>query len=92
MNLYETHIPVSDLANSIKFYGEVVGLELALEQPHRSVAFMWIGNREQGMLGLWGPESLYGWKEGQRFKSHLAIALPLKELLETPARLQSCRY
>lgn len=89
MNLYETHIPVSDLANSIKFYGEVVGLELALEQPHRSVAFMWIGSREQGMLGLWGPESLYGWKEGQRFKSHLAIALPLKELLETPARLQS---
>lgn len=58
MKLYETHIPVSNLAHSIQFYCEVFGLELAYEQPHRQVAFLWIGSRDQGMLGLWGPDSL----------------------------------
>ena len=89
MQLYEVHMPVSDLAVSIEFYSRVVGLELAFEQPHRGVAFMWIGSREKSMLGLWGPESPYGWKNGNRFKSHFAITLPLEELLETPARLKA---
>ena len=89
MNLYETHIPVSDLLTSVEFYKETVGLELALEQPHRSVAFMWIGSRKESMLGLWGPGSLYGWKGQERFKSHFALSLPLDELLKTPARLQA---
>ncbi|MCB0026835.1 MAG: VOC family protein, partial [Anaerolineales bacterium] len=43
MHLYETHIPVTDLERSKKFYTEVVGLELAYEQPQRQVAFFWIG-------------------------------------------------
>lgn len=88
MQLYEVHMPVSDLAASIKFYTDIVGLELAYEQPHRGVAFMWIGRREQSMLGLWAPESPYGWKNGNRFKNHFAISIPLEELLKTPDRLK----
>ncbi len=89
MNLYETHIPVSDLARSIRFYRDTVGLELAFEQPHRNIAFLWIGSREQSMLGIWGPGSPYGWQDGQRTKHHLAISVSLETLLDTPARLRS---
>ena len=89
MHLYETHIPVTDLERSKKFYTEVVGLELAYEQPQRQVAFFWIGGPEQGMLGIWGPGALYGWQGDERFKSHFAIGLPLDELLAAPARLQA---
>lgn len=88
MNLYEVHMPISNLQTSIDFYSKVVGLELAYEQPHRGVAFMWIGSREESMLGLWGPGSPYGWKDGQRFKSHFAITVSLEELLITPDRLK----
>ena len=87
MHLYETHIPVADLERSKQFYTKIVGLTLAYEQPQRQVAFFWVGGPEQGMLGIWGPEALYGWQGEQRFKSHFAIGLPLAELLAAPARL-----
>ncbi len=89
MRLYEAHIPVSDLTQSIAFYRDVVGLTLAFEQPHRNVAFLYVGDAQSGMLGLWGPDSGYGWKNGQRFKSHFAIGVGLDVLLATPARLQA---
>lgn len=89
MQLYETHLPVADLPRAIDFYQNVVGLELAYEVKKRSVAFLWIGSREQSMLGLWGPEALYGWKGDQRFRCHFAMSVPLAELLEWPAKLQA---
>lgn len=89
MHLYEVHLPVSDLQRSIAFYRDVMGFELAFEQPERQVAFMWIGKPEQSMLGLWGPDSLYGWQNGQRFRTHFAVAVPLDELLQKPAALQA---
>jgi len=88
MKLYETHIPVSNLEQSKQFYCDVMGLEVAFEQPQRNVIFLWIGGPEEGMLGLWGPGSLYGWKEVEHFKSHFAISIPLKELLQMPTKLQ----
>lgn len=51
--LFETHINVSDLARSVKFYRDVLNLELAYEQPERKVAFFWIGGHNQQMLGVW---------------------------------------
>ena len=89
MNLYETHIPVSDVARSIKFYEDVLGLELAFEQPQRNVAFLWIGSREKSMLGLWGPGSAYGWKDGDHFKHHFAIAVTEEQLFAMTAKLQA---
>lgn len=51
--LWETHITVSDLDRSIAFYRDVLGLTLAHTVPERHVAFFWIGQPKQAMLGLW---------------------------------------
>jgi hypothetical protein len=41
--LFETHLTVADLARSVSFYRDVVGLPVALEVPERGAAFHWIG-------------------------------------------------
>jgi lactoylglutathione lyase len=51
--LWETHLTVADLDQSIEFYRDVVGLTLAHTIPERHVAFFWIGQPRQAMLGLW---------------------------------------
>lgn len=51
--LYETHIQVSNLENSIQFYTEVLGLKLAHMDETRPIAFLWIGDQKESMLGLW---------------------------------------
>lgn len=52
--LYEAHLPVSDIEESIMFY-EKIGLELA----HKSerVSFMWIVKGES-WIGLWDSEQV----------------------------------
>lgn len=87
--LYETHLPVSDLGQAVAFYRDVVGLEPAFSDTERNVAFMWIGSREESMLGLWGPGSPYGPSEQGAQKSHFAIQVSLAELLQAPAALQA---
>jgi lactoylglutathione lyase len=52
--LWETHLTVSDLERSIAFYRHMLGLTLAHRVPERHVAFFWIGQPRQAMLGLWG--------------------------------------
>jgi len=51
--LYETHIQVSNLENSIQFYTEVLGLKLVHRDETRPIAFLWIGDQKESMLGLW---------------------------------------
>jgi len=51
--LFETHINVSSLEVSMKFYGETLGLELGLIEEKRRVAFYWLGKRGEAMLGVW---------------------------------------
>src|SRR5256885_11188462 len=51
--LFETHINVSSLGQSMKFYGEVLGLELGRYEDERRVAFYWLGNWGEAMLGIW---------------------------------------
>ncbi|GEM45500.1 VOC family protein [Deinococcus cellulosilyticus] len=51
--LFETHINVRNLEQSMDFYGQVLGLELAHLEEQRRIAFYWIGGRGQAMLGLW---------------------------------------
>ncbi|MGV4413663.1 VOC family protein [Chryseobacterium sp. T1] len=51
--LYETHIQVSDLEKSLKFYTEVLGLKFAHKDDTRPIIFLWIGEGKQAMLGLW---------------------------------------
>ncbi|MET3038089.1 VOC family protein [Chryseobacterium sp. NRRL B-14859] len=51
--LYETHVQVSNLENAIRFYTEVLGLKLAHRDEARPIAFLWIGEGKESMLGLW---------------------------------------
>ena len=51
--LYETHLFVEDLEKSINFYQNVLGLTKCGYNSDRRVAFFWIGEPKQAMLGLW---------------------------------------
>jgi len=51
--LYETHLYVENLENSIEFYTKVLGLKQCRFGAERRTAFFWIGNDKQAMLGLW---------------------------------------
>ena len=87
--LYETHIPVADLKRSSAFYRDVVGLIPAFTQPERGVGFLYVGTREDGMVGLWEPGSSYGWKSGERSPRHFAISVSLEELFASIPRLHN---
>jgi lactoylglutathione lyase len=84
LDLFESHLTVTDLKRSMKFFGEVLGLELAQVFWERKVAFYWIGGRGNSMLGLWevgsGP---------QRMSLHLAFRAELAQILEAPERLRA---
>jgi predicted enzyme related to lactoylglutathione lyase len=51
--LFETHINVNSLERSMKFYGEVLNLELGRYEEERRVAFYWLGKWGEAMLGIW---------------------------------------
>ena len=51
--LYETHIFVENLENSINFYKNILGLEQCYFEEERRAAFFWIGKTKEAMLGLW---------------------------------------
>ncbi|MEM7112872.1 MAG: VOC family protein [Chloroflexota bacterium] len=51
--LFETHINVADLERSMRFYEDVLGLELGEYEEERRVAFYWVGGHGEAMLGLW---------------------------------------
>jgi len=51
--LYETHIQVRQLEAAVKFYTEVLELQLSHLDRDRRIAFLWIGEGKNAMLGLW---------------------------------------
>lgn len=51
--LYETHLYVSDLERSVDFYANTLGLQLCHRDEERKIAFFWIGEPKEAMLGLW---------------------------------------
>ena len=82
--LFETHLTVANLRRSMKFFGEILGLELARAFPERGVAFYWTGRPGASMIGLWeagmGP---------QRMNLHTAFTVDLADLLDAPRRLRA---
>jgi lactoylglutathione lyase len=82
--LFETHLTVRDVARSVAFYRDVVGLSLALDLPERNAAFMWIGERGRSMLGLWGIGSSVN-----SLVLHIAFDVSLEDLLAAPERLRA---
>jgi lactoylglutathione lyase len=87
--LFETHLTVSDLQRSIKFYQGIVGLQLAREVSERNAAFFWIRDHSsyssrRSMLGLWsvGTAPL-------GVNLHVAFEVAaINDLLEAPKRLK----
>ena len=82
--LFETHLTVSDMARSVAFYRDVVGLPVALELPERGAAFHWIGRPGQAMLGLWSIGSA-----PMNMQLHIAFEMDLKDVSAAPARLRA---
>jgi lactoylglutathione lyase len=75
-DLFETHLTVADLERSMAFYGDIVGLPLALHVPERGAAFFWVGEPGRSMLGLWSIGSA---PMGMRL--HIAFTTPLDGVL-----------
>ncbi|OAB36669.1 fosmidomycin resistance protein [Paenibacillus macquariensis subsp. defensor] len=74
-NLYETHLQVKDLNTSIAFF-EKLGLELALLNNERKMAFFYIGNDRQ-LLGI--REVPTGVEVSKR---HFAFGVDLSDLMK----------
>ena len=92
--LFETHLTVSDLERAKKFYGGVLGLELAQEFPERDVAFYWLGGRGASMLGLWPgpglePVGAAPQRPSLHMSLHIALRVDLPDLLRAPAALRA---
>jgi len=83
-SLFEAHLPVADVARSVRFYREIVGLELAYDDAERGVAFLWLGEPGGAMLGLW---TLGTAPMGMRL--HVAFAAELDEVLRAPQALST---
>jgi lactoylglutathione lyase len=82
--LFEAHLDVGDLERSVAFYRDVVGLEFAYGLEERRVAFLWVGGRGRGMLGLWSGSS-----SPNATCLHLAFAFTLDAVLASPAALRA---
>ena len=87
MHLYETHLPVADTQVAERFYREIVGLPFAYRDPTRDIVFLWADAKEKAMIGLWGPNTVYGRQNGVAQKCHLAFAVALDELFAMIAKL-----
>jgi len=72
--LYETHIGVRDLEAAMRFYEEVVGLQLGAIDETRRIAFYFIGGWNNAMLGLWEKP------EEQIQTQHYAFEVALADL------------
>jgi len=82
--LFEAHLTVTDLERAMKFYSDVLGLDLAAAFPERGVAFYWLGGRGKSMLGLWETGS-----GPQRMQLHTAFQMDLSELLQAAEKLRA---
>jgi lactoylglutathione lyase len=80
--LFETHLTVSDLERSVRFYRDVVGLSVALEVSGRGATFLWVGDPGTTMLGLWSLGSM-----PMGMVLHVAFDVELDDLLAAPERL-----
>lgn len=74
--LYETHLNVTDLERSIDFYKNTLGLEFCHIEEKRRIAFFWIGQPKEYMLGLWEKS------EEEMEPRHFAFRCDLADILD----------
>ena len=73
----------------MRFYGDVLGLELGRHEPERRAAFYWVGENRRTMLGLWeAPPWLTRGTSNAVRTQHIAIGLSLEDLNSTTQYLK----
>jgi lactoylglutathione lyase len=78
--LYETHLEVTNLEQAVDFYKNILGLEFALLEEKRRIAFFWIGKPKEYMLGLW--EKPKAESDNYRIeKRHFAFRCDMEDVL-----------
>ena len=80
--IFEAHLTVRDVARSMAFYRDRLGLEVAYLSSDR-VAFLWAGGRGRTMLGLWAAGAA-----PQHVTGHIAFATTLADVLAAPTSLK----
>jgi lactoylglutathione lyase len=89
LGLFETHLHVANLEKAMKFYGEVLGLELGLKDTERRAALYWIGKDRGTMLGLWEkPPWVTGVAGNPVLPQHLAFAVDFEDLMTAIDRIK----
>ena len=79
--LFETHLHVLDLERSMRFYEDVLGLELGRHERERRAAFYWVGKDQSSMLGLWeAPPWIIDVTSNIVRMQHIAFAVSLGDL------------
>lgn len=79
--LFEAHLHVADLEKAMRFYGDVLGLELGYTEPERRAAFYWIGRGRSTMLGLWEePPWIVNGTENMIQTQHIAFSVEFEDL------------
>src|SRR6476469_8074079 len=79
--LFEAHLHVLDLERSMRFYEDVLGLELGRHERERRAAFYWIGKDQSTMLGLWeAPPWIIDVTSNIVRMQHIALAVGLKDM------------
>lgn len=79
--LFEAHLHVLDLERSMRFYEDVLGLELGRHERDRRAAFYWIGKDQSTMLGLWeAPPWIIDRTSNVVRMQHIAFAVDLGDM------------
>src|SRR6476646_5154263 len=79
--LFEAHLHVLDLERSMRFYENVLGLELGLHERERRAAFYWVGDGQSTMLGLWeAPPWITDGSSNVIRMQHIAFAVALEDM------------
>jgi len=87
--LFESHLHVANLERAMKFYGDVLGLELGLKENERRAALYWIAKDRSSMLGLWEKPPWAASESGNRIvPQHLAFEVAFEDMQAAIARLK----
>ncbi|GEO28106.1 extradiol dioxygenase [Alicyclobacillus acidoterrestris] len=86
--LYEAHLPVSNIKNSVEFY-QKIGLELKVEDD--DVAFMWIVP-QRSLLGLWKHDISDEREPGSYPPNgrHVAFEIDFEDIRQAESWLKEC--
>src|SRR5690606_36192618 len=57
-------------------------------EKDRDTVFLWVGNRDDGMLGLWGPGTSYGSEDSTVRKHHVAFKVSISDLMSIVEKLR----